>query len=327
MKILGIGNALLDVLLMLDNDDVLVRSGIQKGAMDIIGEEKMRQIQKAESDLPRSEAPGGSVSNSMRSLARLGAQVGYVGKIGNDHSAQVYEKEIRNSGVEPYFIRTEGISGCSTVLISPDGERSMATYLGPAATMSAEEIADETLSVYDLLYIEGYLISNAKLFLPILKRAKHAGLKIALDLSNFNIVNAFKSLLHEVIPQYVNILFSNESEAEAYTGLPAREAIVNISKEVDIAIVTIGKDGVLVSDGKTIIHKEAAQCEVLDTTGAGDNFAAGFLYGYLHDLSIEQSASIGTLLSSNVIEVIGAQIPDERWEKIKRVVSSLLLNK
>jgi len=327
MKILGIGNALLDVLLQLESDAVLTEMGVKKGAMDIIDELKMANIQRAQAGLPRSEAPGGSVCNSMRALANLGATVGYVGKIGDDRSAQIYEAEIRKAGVEPLFIKTSGISGCSTVLISLDGERTMATYLGPAATLAADEIPDATLQQYDLLYIEGYLISNEKLFLPILERAKKAGLKLALDLSNFNIVNAFRPMLQEVIPEYINILFSNESEAEAYTALPAREAIEKISKSVDRAVVTIGKEGVLVSDGEQVAHLPAGKCKVIDTTGAGDNFAAGFLYGFSQNASLEQSAQIGVLLSSNVIEVVGAQIPADRWENIRRIVSQIISSK
>ena len=324
MRIIGIGNALLDVLLCLESDSVLVEMGVKKGAMDLIDESRMREIQKAQSGLQRSEAPGGSVCNTMRAMARLGADVGYIGKIGNDNIGKIYEEETKKAGVNPFFVRAEEISGCSTVLISPDGERTMATYLGPAATLSDEEISDEILHPYDCLYIEGYLISNEKLFLPMLKRAKRLGLKIALDLSNFNIVNGFRDLLKEVIPEYVDILFSNESEAQAYTGLSACEAVNVISKDVEISVVTIGKDGVLVGDNNRIIHNPALDSNVLDTTGAGDNFAAGFLYGYSLGATSEQSAKIGTLLSANVIEVIGAQIPSERWGKIKLNVEDIL---
>ncbi|MDR3309019.1 MAG: adenosine kinase [Tannerella sp.] len=324
MKIIGIGNALLDVLLRLDNDMTLSALEIKKGAMDLIDEAKMKKIQKAQSDLERSEAPGGSVSNTVRSLARLGADAGYIGKVGTDRAGEVYKEATVQAGVKPFFVSVEGVSGCSTVLISPDGERTMATFLGPAETLTDSDVADETLLAYDLLYIEGYLISNERLFLPVLKRAKSIGLKVALDLSNFNIVNAFRPMLQEVIPKYVDILFSNESEAEAYTGLTAREAINVIARDVERAIVTIGKDGVLVSDGAQVVHIAALPCNVIDTTGAGDNFAAGFLYGYSLDATLEQAASIGALLSSKVIEVVGAQIPDERWNEIKSKVKEII---
>ena len=324
MRIIGIGNALLDVLLRLDSDSVLTEMGVKKGAMDLIDQSRMREIQKAQSGLQRSEAPGGSVCNTMRAMARLGAEVGYIGKIGSDNIGKIYEEETIKAGVNPFFVRADGISGCSTVLISPDGERTMATYLGPAATLSDEEIPDAIIQSYDCLYMEGYLISDEQLFLPMLRRAKRLGLKVALDLSNFNIVNGFKDLLKEVIPEYVDILFSNESEAEAYTGVTAREAVNVIIKDVDISVVTIGKDGVLVGDNIKVIHNPALESNVIDTTGAGDNFAAGFLYGYSLGATLEQSAKIGTLLSANVIETVGAQIEEERWAKIKLKVEDIL---
>ena len=324
MRIIGIGNALLDVLLQLDSDTVLTEMGVKKGAMDLIDESRMREIQKAQSGLQRSEAPGGSVCNTMRAMARLGAEVGYIGKIGSDNTGKIYEEETNKAGVNPFFVHADGISGCSTVLISPDGERTMATYLGPAATLSDDEIPDEIFQPYDCLYMEGYLISAEKLFLPMLRRAKRLGLKVALDLSNFNIVNGFKDLLKEVIPEYVDILFSNESEAEAYTGMTAREAVNVITKDVEISVVTIGKDGVLVGENNRVIHNPALDSNVIDTTGAGDNFAAGFLYGYSLGATLEQSAKIGTLLSANVIETVGAQIEEERWAKIKLKVEDIL---
>ena len=324
MKIIGIGNALLDVLIRLENDDMLRELGLKKGAMDLIDESKMKEIQGLDSRLPRSEAPGGSVSNTMRSLARLGATVGYIGKIGNDKNGALYENETAKAGVQTHFIKNEGASGCSTVLVSPDGERTMATYLGLAATLNNAEIPDNMLNNYDCIYVEGYLISNDQLFLPMLRRAKKAGLKIALDLANFNIVNGFKDLLKEVIPEYVDILFSNESEAEAFTGLPAREAIREILKMVDISVITLGKDGALAGRGEHIIKVDSHKVNVLDTTGAGDNFAAGFLYGYSQGASIAQSVQIGTLLAGNAVETVGAQIGEDRWEKINLKVCEIL---
>jgi sugar/nucleoside kinase (ribokinase family) len=324
MRVIGVGNALLDVLLNLESDAILKEIGIKKATMDLIDELKMKEIQLAQSGLQRTEAPGGSVCNTMRAMARLGGDVGYIGKIGDDSYGDIYKKEIIKAGVNPFLVYTRGISGCSTVLISPDGERTMATFLGPAATLTHHEIPDGLLNDYDLIYIEGYLISNENLFIPILERAKERGIKIALDLSNYNIVNGFKGLLKDVVPGYVDILFSNESEAEAYTGLKARDAIGVIAQEVEISVVTIGKEGVLAAKDNNIIHHKALESKVVDTTGAGDNFAAGFLYGYSRDATIEQCAAIGSLLSGNVIETIGAQITEDKWEQIKLKVADVL---
>jgi sugar/nucleoside kinase (ribokinase family) len=324
MRILGIGNALSDVLLRLKSDDTLATLGMEKGAMDLITDDQMIAIHKAQTGLERNESPGGSVCNTMRAMACLGARTGYMGKIGSDAMGVFYEQAVREAGVTPYFVRTEGISGCSTVFISPDGERTMATFLGPAATLAATEIPDSVLRAYDCIYIEGYLISNEALFLPILQRIHNLGLKTALDLSNFNIVNGFKDLLSEIIPRYVHILFSNESEAEAYTGLPAREAVRKISEQVELSVVTVGKDGALVGGQDGVLTVPAMGGKPVDTTGAGDHFAAGFLYGQTVGASLKQSAQIGSLLAGYVIETIGPQIPTALWKQIKLKVNSYL---
>ena len=268
MNTIGLGNALVDVLLKLENDDVLAEVGIQKGAMDMINQEQMIKIRKSQEGLERSQAPGGSVCNTMRAMAILGAKAGFIGKIGSDSVGEYYEEALKKANVSPYFAKTDGISGSCTVLISPDGERTMGTFLGPAPTITPDEITEEMLSAYQCIYIEGYLLVNEELVRTTMQKAKKLGLKVALDLSNFNIVNAFRGLLDDIIPEYVDILFSNESEAEAFT--------------------------------------------------------AGFLYGQSVGATLEQSARIGSLLAGYIIDVIGAQIPDDKWEQIKLKVNSIL---
>lgn len=324
MNTIGLGNALVDVLLQLKDDTILSHIGVKKGAMDMISEEQMIAIQSSNQDLERTLTPGGSVCNTMRTMASLGAKSGYIGKIGQDNNAAFYEKALKDVGVSPNFIRTEGVSGCCTVLISPDGERTMCTFLGPAPTISSAEISEEILSAYNYIYIEGYLLVNEELVRGTIEKAKKLGLKVALDLSNFNIVNAFKGLLDEIIPKHVDILFSNESEAEAFTGLKAEEAVRKLSTMVDISLVTLGKNGALIGSNGTVVRVAAEGGKPKDTTGAGDNFAAGFLYGQTIGATLEQSARIGSMLSGYVIDVIGPQIPEDKWEQIKLKVKNIL---
>ena len=234
MNTIGLGNALVDVLLKLESDNVLAEVGIAKGAMDMINRDQMVTIRKTQENLERSQAPGGSVCNTMRAMACLGAKTGFIGKIGDDTVGEYYEQELKKAGVAPYFLRTEGISGSCTVLISPDGERTMGTFLGPGPDITSKEIKDEILRNYNCIYIEGYLLVNEELVKGTMQKAKNAGLKVALDLSNFNIVNAFHGLLEDIIPNYVDILFSNESEAEAFTGLKAQDAAKALSEKVEI---------------------------------------------------------------------------------------------
>lgn len=324
MNTIGLGNALVDVLLQIEDEKILSQIGVKKGAMDMISKEQMIAIQASNKNLKRTLTPGGSVCNTMRAMGLLGANAGYVGKIGTDEQAAFYEEALQKAGVKPFFVRTQGISGCCTVLVSPDGERTMCTFLGPAPTITPDEISEEILDGYDCIYIEGYLLVNEDLVRTTMQKAKSKGMKIALDLSNFNIVNSFRGLLEDIIPKYVDILFSNESEAEAFTGLNADEAVKELSKKVTVSLVTIGKEGALVGSNGKIIHIPAEGGSPKDTTGAGDHFAAGFLYGQSVGATLEQSARIGSMLSGYVIDVIGPQIPTEKWEQIKLKVKKIL---
>ncbi len=324
MKTIGLGNALVDVLLRLENEDVLPQIGIRKGAMDMIGEEQMNAIRKAQGNLKRTQTPGGSACNTMRALSNLGGKAGFIGKIGSDEVGRYYEEAVQQTGVSPYFIHTGGVTGSCTVLISPDGERTMGTFLGPAATITPDEVTEEMLRTFDCIYIEGYLIVNEPLMHATMRKAKALGLKIALDLSNFNIVNHFKPLLEDIIPRWVDILFSNESEALAYTGLPAHEAVKALATQVETAIVTLGKEGALVCRDGEVWQVPAEGGKPLDTTGAGDHFAAGFLYGQSVGATLEQSARIGSMLAGYVIDVIGPEIPASQWEQIKLKVNPIL---
>ena len=323
MKILGLGNALVDVLSKLESDETLVKIGIQKGAMDMISREQMYVIRKYQANTETTQAPGGANCNTMRAIALLG-QSGFIGKVGDDNLGQFYEEALLKAGVASYLIKTEGPSGACTVFISPDGERTMGTFLGPAPTISPDEITEDVLRGYDCIHIEGYLIVNEELVRETMKKAKRLGLKVALDLANYNIVNAYKGLLEEVIPQYVDILFANASEAEAFTGLPAQEAVKALEKQVHVALVTLGKDGSLIGSEGKFYHVDAEGGKPVDTTGAGDNFAAGFLYGQSVGASLVQSAQIGSMLSGYVIDVVGPQVPADKWEQIKLKVKTIL---
>ena len=324
MKILGLGNALVDVLSKLDSDETLVKIGIQKGAMDMISREQMYVIRKYQANTETTQAPGGANCNTMRAIALLGGRSGFIGKVGDDNLGQFYEEALLKAGVASYLIKTEGPSGACTVFISPDGERTMGTFLGPAPTISPDEITEDVLRNYNCIHIEGYLIVNEELVRETMKKAKSLGLKVALDLANYNIVNAYKGLLEEVIPQYVDILFANASEAEAFTGLPAQEAVKALEKQVDVALVTLGKEGSLIGSHGQFYHVDAEGGKPVDTTGAGDNFAAGFLYGQSVGASLVQSAQIGSMLSGYVIDVVGPQVPADKWEQIKLKVKAIL---
>lgn len=323
MRILGLGNALVDIALRIESDELLDTVGIVKGAMDMIDREKMLSVRSLFQSVEPRKAPGGAACNSMRALAHLGNRSGFVGKIGTDDLGNYYEKALVDVGVSPFFVKTNEETGSCTVLVSPDGERTMATYLGPAPTLSPEDITDEMLRPYNLIYIEGYLLVNESLVRSVMQKAKALGLKVALDLANFNIVNAFHALLSDLIPRYVDILFSNESEAHAFTGLPAEEAVMEIQQQVDISLVTVGKKGLYIGHKGDVSFVPSGGAKPVDTTGAGDNFAAGFLYGLSTGATLEKSARIGAILAEYVIGVMGPEIPDAQWDNVRQEIDAL----
>jgi sugar/nucleoside kinase (ribokinase family) len=325
MNTIGLGNALVDVLLRLENDDVLSEIGIQKGAMDMINREQMIAIRTTLAGLPRTQTPGGSVCNTMRSMSSLGANSGFIGKIGDDSIGGFYEDALEKAGVSSYFIKTDGLTGSCTVMISPDGERTFGTYLGAASTLKAEDLSLSMFTGYSYLYIEGYLVQDHEMILHAMELGKQAGLQICLDLASYNIVAEDLEFITYLIETYVDIVFSNEEEARAFTGKEPEEALDVISQKCSIAVVKLGAKGAMIKKGSRVFHIDAVKVDkAIDTTGAGDYFAAGFLYGLTLGTPLEKCGMIGALLATHVIQVIGTTLSNEKWNEIKLNIDAIL---
>ena len=315
-KILGIGNALVDILVQLPNDEPLHKLELPKGSMQLIDQTTMKRISDATSLLEKHVATGGSASNTSVALARLGCNVGFIGKVGHDELGTFYSDDLTNNNVTPHLLKSDLPSGRCNVLISTDSERTMATYLGAAVTLSAEDLNIETFKQYDILHIEGYLVQNYDLITRAGQLAKEAGLMVSIDLASYNIVAENINFLQNFVTKYVDIVFANEEEATAFTQLPAEQAVHSIAQQASLAIVKVGAKGSYIKQGDTLLHIPAEKIKPIDTTGAGDVYAAGFLYGYANNLPLSRCAEIGTLCAAQVIEEIGAKITPERWEKI-----------
>ena len=315
-KILGIGNALVDILVQLPNDEPLHKLELPKGSMQLIDQTTMKRISNATSLLENHVATGGSASNTSVALARLGCNVGFIGKVGHDELGSFYSDDLTNNNVTPHLLKSDLPSGRCNVLISTDSERTMATYLGAAVTLSAEDLNIETFKQYDILHIEGYLVQNYNLITRAGQLAKEAGLTVSIDLASYNIVAENINFLQDFVAKYVDIVFANEEEATAFTQLPAEQAVHSIAQQASLAIVKVGAKGSYIKQGDTLLHIPAEKVKPIDTTGAGDVYAAGFLYGYANNLPLSRCAEIGTLCAAQVIEEIGAKITPERWQKI-----------
>jgi sugar/nucleoside kinase (ribokinase family) len=221
-----------------------------------------------------------------------------------------------NAGVDPHMIHSIKPTGCAVALVSPDSERTFATFLGAAIELSAEHLLSNIFSKYDFLHIEGYLVQNHALIETAVKLAKEAGLMVSIDLASYNVVEANKEFLHDIIEKYVDIVFANEEEAKAFTGKDPDEALHEIGGKCKIAVVKTGREGSMVKRGEDLHKIGIIAVTPIDTTGAGDLYAAGFLYGLANDKPLQECGRIGALLAGNVIEFMGSKMPEERWLRI-----------
>ena len=275
--------------------------------------------------LPYSLSLGGSAGNTIRAMAKLGCDVGFIGKVGQDTTGDFFVQALENLGVEPVIFRGTERSGKCVSLISPDGERTMVTHLGAALELTAEEIETSIFDHYDCLYVEGYLVQNHDLILKAAKTAKECGLKVAVDLASFNIVAENLEFLRGLVRDYVDIVFANEDEAKTFTcEAEPLNALQVISEMCELAVVKIGIKGAMIKQGDEVVHVGImAAAKRVDTTGAGDFYAAGFLSGLCDGLSLRQCGTIGAITAGKVIEVVGTTFGEEAWEDISRLVNKV----
>lgn len=323
-KVLGMGNALTDILLQMDNDEILFSLNLMKGGMQLVDEHRSAEITRAAQRYSPIMATGGSASNTINGITKLGGIAGYIGKIGKDEVGNFFRNDSLANGVTPYLSESRTPSGRCTVLITPDSERTLCTFLGAAAELKAEDLLPEMFAGYEIFHIEGYLVQSHDLIRTAVKMAKEEGLLVSLDLASYNVVESNLNFLREMIADYVDIVFANEEEARAFTGKEPEEALNEIASFCNIAVVKIGKEGSLVrSGGETIVIQPFSACAV-DTTGAGDLYASGFLYGMSHNFSLDICGKIGSLVSAKVVEVVGAKMPDEVWTEIRGEIRNII---
>ncbi len=328
-RVIGIGNALTDMLVNLKSDEVLERYGIARGSMSLVDSRLQSEVSKAVAGRPYSLSLGGSADNTIRAMARLGAQVGFIGKVGRETTGDFFEQALDNLGIAPTIFRGNNRSGKCVSLISPDGERTMLTHLGAALEMNAEEIKPSIFEGYDCLYIEGYLVQDHTLIESVVSTAKECGLKVAIDLASFNVVDENLDFLRRIVDSYVAIVFANEDEARSFSGEQEPvNALQYISQMCELAVVKIGMKGALIKQGEKVIQVGImAAAKRVDTTGAGDFYAAGFLYGLTEGLDLRQCGTIGAVTAGKVIEVVGTTLSDEAWEDIHRYIKRVKTEK
>ncbi|MCC5788493.1 MAG: adenosine kinase [Opitutales bacterium] len=319
--IIGVGSPIVDALAQVGEDFLSKHLTGAKGGMELVSGEEIARL-AAEAGTSLVESPGGSAGNTIFGLARLGISSTFLGKIGNDQTGHLFTESFRKMGGDTSRLKkSEEPTGRCVSLVTPDSERTMRTHLGAALTLSPEEISEEDFQGCRHAHIEGYLLFNRDLLRHVLGCAKRAGCTVSLDLASFEVVQAAEDILPEILKEYVDIVFANEEEAEAFLG--KGKSYPDMARELheycEIGVVKMGKAGSVVASREGVVEIEPLLVEdVVDTTGAGDLWAAGFLYGWLRSQNLAACGGNGSRLGAEVVRRMGTIIPPERWVELSR---------
>ncbi len=319
--VVSIGNPLMDILIDVE-EGFLKEVGLIKGNMHILNEEETKKLEKKLEKNRIKLAPGGSEANTLTALSMLGHKVVYFGKVGKDAHGEDYHNKLIENGVISKVVKVDGMTGRAITFITPDSERTFATHLGVATLLGDNEINEADIIKARFLHITGYTLdgeTTRKAAIRALNIAKSNNVKTCLDLADPNILRRNKKLLSSIIKEYVNIVIANENEAKAFTGEEPEQAIKTLSEMSDIAIIKLGEKGSLIKNKDNLIRIAGFKANAIDTTGAGDIYTAGFLYGLLNDLDLKTSGEIASFIASKVVEVKGARLDRMPIEEINRI--------
>jgi fructokinase len=309
VKILGIGNAIVDIICKV-NDDFIVQNNLTKSTMKLFFEET--EFKKLLTDLEiEKTVSGGSVANSIVGISQLGDKTGFIGKISDDEFGIKYEEGLKKENVEYFYQKKkeELPTGTCLILVTPDSERTMCTFLGTAGKINENDIDSNAIKKSEIILLEGYLWDEGEPKKAFNKAINNAS-KVAMSLSDQFCVDRHKSNFLELVKNKLDITFANEQEIMSLIETKDFNEVINFSKQLNkLVVVTRGEKGAVAILGEKVIESGIQQnLKILDLTGAGDLFAAGFLHGYVNKLSIEESLEKGTNMSSKVIQQIGARL-------------------
>jgi len=309
MKILGIGNAIVDVICKVD-DSFIEKNNLTKSTMKLFFDEN--EFKKLLTNLKiEKTVSGGSVANSIVGLSQLGDKVGFIGKISDDEFGNKYEEGLKKENVEYFYSKKkeELPTGTCLILITPDSERTMCTFLGTAGKINENDVNSEAIKKSEIIFLEGYLWDEGEPKKAFDKAINNAN-KVAMSLSDQFCVDRHKPHFLELIKNKLDITFANEQEMTSLIEAKDFDEIIKFSKQINkLVVVTRGKKGAVAIQGEKVIEVGILKnLKIVDLTGAGDLFAAGFLHGYVNKLSTKECLEKGTKMSSKIIQQIGARI-------------------
>lgn len=312
--ILGVGAPILDHLFFV-SEAYLEQIPGQKYGMELVSYEEMATLIEKSGSTPK-HIVGGSCANAMRGLSSLGWQCALAGKVGKDAVGKKVVEDLNNFHITPLFSLSEIPTSHVACLISSQGKRTCRCYLGASKEMGPSDLKPEFFQKVKLVHIEGYSLLTPGLTEQAMKYAKEAKALISFDMGSFEMVQDHRQELLHLIPKFVDILFANEDEARMMAGNDEKnpkEICKSLQELCPVAIVMIGNKGCWVGNQGKVFHTPASVVETIDTTGAGDLFASGFLHGYLKNKTLQECARYGTITGAAAVQVIGAEIPAEKW--------------
>jgi len=322
-KVLGMGNALVDIMTKLESEKTLELFSLPKGSMQLVDLKDSDKVNNGTEGFEKTIASGGSAANTIHGLAKLNVETGFIGKVGDDEFGMFFQSDMEKSHITPLLLTSSTATGKAIALITPDSERTFATYLGAAVELSPDDIRPEHFDGYDYFHIEGYLVQNHNLIKKAVELAKEKGLIVTLDMASYNVVEDNLDFLNEILEKYVDIVFANEEEAKAFTGKEPEEALNGFSELCDISVVKIGKHGSLVKKNGKIYKVGPIEAHSIDTTGAGDSYAAGFIYGLIKGFTLDKCGAAGSILAAKTIEVVGPKMNNKKWAEARELLNRL----
>lgn len=315
-RVIGIGSALVDVPVLVPESFLDTVTGA-KGGMELLDHEAMLALlDRLDSG---SRVPGGSAVNTAVGVARLGLPARVLAKVGDDETGRFYQSTVAAAGVETTALKrhAELATGTCISLITPDSQRTLRTYLGASATLSPAEVTAADFAGCSHAHIEGYLCFSPELIVHVLRTAKRSGCTVSLDLASPEVVRQSLLMLPGMIREYVDMVFANQAEAAAFAGTDDTDAALDtLAAFCDLAAIKLGAAGAVIQHGGQRLEIPACLANAVDTTGAGDLWAAGFLAGWLRNADVREAGRIAAHAGAAVVEVIGAVLPDETWRRL-----------
>lgn len=321
IDVIGIGSPLLDIIINI-SDEQLVELGFPKGSMNLISKDDSLRILSLLENLEKEYSPGGSSANTLSGVNILGNRAAFVGVIGQDEHGALYKSQTEGEGVISRLqLDEEKSTGHAFILITPDGERTMAAHLGAAIAMKNKYLNEQEVAAAKIMHVEAYQLEDEALYKILheaFQIAKKNNTLVSLDLSDTHLIRRNKELFKEVVKEHVDILFANEDEALEFTGVSGEEALMVIANHCKVAVVKLGSKGSILMSAGNIYRIEPHNVEMINTNGAGDMYAAGILHGLVNGMDLQTAGEIASHVSALVVNSPGARLHPKHFDSISK---------